>query len=358
MARSPPFASICVVQNLEGPELSNAQKTFNTLIDKIGKQRAALASWEDAVQLFQNRYQTEWQPLIEQTARLRREWLFGLEKAYASNALGKSDRQWLAALIREWAGEYFAEQGDTEMKAIYQRFGGEFDQEAVAACAGLEAILGDLDMNDPDANDPDVFVEQMQARLDAEEAAREAARQSARAQRKKSAKQTAREDALRATAEQGFQSMRAVYRKLVSALHPDRESDPEESLRKTALMQQVNLAYDKKDLLALLELQLKIEHLDQVAINNLGEERLAHFNKILREQLRELEGQVSQVSRQAMLNLGIDAFKPLSPSRLMREFDSHVDAARHSLQAARFDLKAARDVMTLKAWLKQMRRYR
>ena len=49
------------------------------------------------------------------------------------------------------------------------------------------------------------------------------------------------------------QSIREVYRKLAGALHPDRESDPQERERKTALMQRVNQAYAKNNLLQLLD---------------------------------------------------------------------------------------------------------
>jgi hypothetical protein len=72
-------------------------------------------------------------------------------------------------------------------------------------------------------------------------------------------------------------------------LHPDRETDPQERERKNALMQRVNQAYSKNSLLQLLELQLELEHIDQSAINNLSEDRLKHYNKILKEQVKELD---------------------------------------------------------------------
>ncbi|WP_262471530.1 J domain-containing protein, partial [Clostridioides difficile] len=72
-------------------------------------------------------------------------------------------------------------------------------------------------------------------------------------------------------------SIREVYRKLASALHPDRETDPQERDRKTRLMQRVNEAYDKNNLLQLLELQLELDHIDQRSINHISEARLTHY---------------------------------------------------------------------------------
>ncbi|WP_409015107.1 hypothetical protein [Caballeronia sp. LZ001] len=60
-------------------------------------------------------------------------------------------------------------------------------------------------------------------------------------------------------------------------------------------MQRANQAYGKNDLLKLLELQLELEHIDQRAINVISEDRLKHYNKILREQLGELDQEILHV---------------------------------------------------------------
>jgi hypothetical protein len=81
--------------------------------------------------------------------------------------------------------------------------------------------------------------------------------------RKKSAKTLAREALREQSALGGTKAVREIYRKLASELHPDRESDAAERARKTELMQKVNKAYEARDLLALLELQLRIEQIDR-----------------------------------------------------------------------------------------------
>lgn len=53
------------------------------------------------------------------------------------------------------------------------------------------------------------------------------------------------------------QRLRALYRKLVRAIHPDRESDPSLREKKTELMQAINAAYRAGDMLALLDLQIE-----------------------------------------------------------------------------------------------------
>jgi len=351
--------SISVVPTRARPKLSKAQKTFNTLIGKIEQQRAQLAGWEAAVPRVQQRYVAEMTPLIEKATRLRRELVFALDRAHSEKQLAKAERRLVADLVRDWASELVDETGDAEMKALYNRYGGDFDAEEAATLSGMKTMLGDLglDLGDGlDTSNPEAFFSQMHARLE-KEAEEAAVKEPTRPQRKKTAKQLAREEKLREEEQRVNQSLREIYRKLASALHPDRELDPEERARKTNLMQQVNQAYDKKDLLALLGLQLKIEHIDQAALNSLSEERLAHFNKILKEQLRELEDQVFHFTYEIRLNLGIDPYSSLAPATLMRNLDADIAQARKELREIEADLKAIQEIATLKAWLKRMRRH-
>lgn len=77
-------------------------------------------------------------------------------------------------------------------------------------------------------------------RLESQFRAQHEAGQGQTAPRKKTAKQLARDAQREAEEKQMSQSIREVYRKLASALHPDREPDPVERQRKTELMQRAN----------------------------------------------------------------------------------------------------------------------
>jgi hypothetical protein len=77
------------------------------------------------------------------------------------------------------------------------------------------------------------------------------------------------------------QSVRDIYRKLASVLHPDRETDPTERERKTALIQRANQAYGRNDLLELLTLQIETEQIDAGALADIPEARLRHYNDVL-----------------------------------------------------------------------------
>ena len=95
-----------------------------------------------------------------------------------------------------------------------------------------------------------------------------------------------------AEALQFTQSVREVYRRLASALHPDRVPEGPERAAMTALMQQANQAYESKDLLKLLDLQARLDshaagNAEQRAMG-LSAATLRHYNQLLGQELEDL----------------------------------------------------------------------
>jgi hypothetical protein len=256
-----------------------------------------------------------------------------------------------------------AARDDAELKAIYNRHSrSDYDAEEAASMIGMKNLLEDVlgfDLGDDfDVGSQEDTLERAQARLHERQKRDDAHRQAweeRQAKRKKSAKQIAREAQQEAEAQQLRQSIREIYRKLTSALHPDRETDLQERERKTALMQRVNQAYDKNNLLQLLELQLELEHIDQNAINNIGEVRLKHYNTILREQLVELEQEILRVEGGFTAQFGISPFVNLSPATIMHDLAVEIVGVQRTIRELKKDLFAFEDSKTFKAWLKGLR---
>lgn len=121
-------------------------------------------------------------------------------------------------------------------------------------------------------------------------------------------------------------------------------------------MQRANQAYQKNNLLQLLELQLELEHIDQSAIDNLSEDRLKHYNKILKEQLAELEDELHFVEGRFRQQFAISPFAELSPETLMRALARDIAGARNAIRDLERDLLAFEDTKRLKGWLREMRR--
>lgn len=344
--------------------LSKGQKAFNTLIKQIEERRARLAAWEAAIPRYHQRYASELLPLIADSQELQLRMVHCLDSASDAKALSKTERRTLSGLVSQLAAQLVAARDDAELKAIYQRHSGtDYDQEQAANMNGLQSLFEDVlgfefgDDLDPDSPE-DLFARaeaQMRQQQQDNQAWREA-QEARRAKRKKSAKQLAREAQQEAEDKQISQSIREVYRKLASALHPDRESDPDERARKTVLMQRANQAYDKKNLLQLLELQLELEHIDQATINGLSEDRLKHYNTVLKGQLAELQQEIIRVEAEFRGQFGVSLFDDVSPTTIMRGLARDIADLRNGMVEMERDLRAFADIKQLKSWLKQMRR--
>lgn len=349
---------------LENGILSKGQKTFNSQIKQIERLRAQLAAWESAVPPYLKKYTGELLPLVDVAKEYQLKMVLELDVASMSAGLSKRERQTISDFIVALAGQLIDEDGKVELKALYNKHSGsDYDKVEAANLKGFMSVIEDalgVDLGDVDTmGSPEEVMRRAQAHMDEMQAQNDlaqAAREEQRARRKKSKKQQEKAAQQEAAAEQISQSIREVYRKLASALHPDREPDATERARKTTLMQRVNQAYEKRNLLQLLELQLELEHIDNDAIARLDEGKLRHYNAILKEQIGELNMEVIHVQERFRAQFGIHPFVTMKPESVLRGLNQDIVRMRQANREVERDLRALMDVKTLKAWLKSLRR--
>ena len=342
-----------------GP-VSRARKQFNTLIKKLEAMRLRLAAWKEAMPAIMRQAEQEFQPLAQAYSVHQKALVLLLDQMFQHKSMGKKDRAKLADLICSMALEVLADGDDAELKDIYNRHsGGDFDAEADqdgAAFKGMmENILGVQMDADVDLRSPEAMLEALAAQLGRRADQEQQAAQAKAATRRKPASALAREQRQAAEADKLKQTVRDIFRKLVSELHPDREPDSAERERKTALMQRVNVAYAANDLLGLLELQLEIEQIDQAGLSNLSEEQIKQYNKILDGQLREIERETASIEHAAALEMGGQVRGRLTPQALLRCLRVDIVEMQAKLDAIIAELEEFRDVNKLKAWLKTYR---
>ena len=355
--------TVRIVSQQEQATLSRAQKAFNKLIDKIGKQRKTLAEWQTTIPLYQQKYDSKFRPLLLIFNQRRRELVHALDRAYDDKALSKNDRAMISDVICSIASELIAGHGDETLKPIYNRHSDtDFDAEAEdgnkAIKSMMESMLGidlgdDLDFNSPEKMFAEVDEQLKRKLLEGEQ--RRQADEERRSKRKKSAKEAEKEAQLRAEEQNASQSIREVFRKLASALHPDREQDPVEHQRKTVLMQKVNVAYGNRDLLQLLELQLELEQIDQNAMSAVSEDRLKHYNKVLMEQSTELQQEIDMIAFSFKARSDFPPGHALSPSKVMRLLQSDITEIQHDIAELKRDIASCKNIKSLKRLLKAFR---
>lgn len=356
----------------EAQPLTPQQKKFNTLMQRIAKQRDLLRDWEAAAALFSQRYVAEIEPLAQQENRVKAE-LVKLFDRLSEQKLPKADREHLQILIGLHVHDVLDSLEDEEeralLKAIYNRHApvdydteqAELDREHDEAARAMAERLFGVTLDGDEPATPDAVLRKLQAQMQEQMAEREAVQQAqaqatATSARGKSKKATAREREKQAAAQQVSQSVREIYRKLASSLHPDREIDPVERERKTALMQRVNQAYNAGQLLQLLELQLEIEQIDTDHIAGLSEERLKHYNQVLGEQCKELKQEADAVLQTLLMRYQLSPFESYTPKKLGQIFNRDLADRKELLQALSKQLQIFTDEpQRFKPWLKEDR---
>lgn len=339
--------------------LSKAQKSFNKLIKKIDEQRSRLAAWQAALPLFQQRHASELDPLLQTFDQNRAKLVHLFDSAYHDKALTKSEKAKIKDIIFPLAAELIAA-GLEELKPIYNKYGEtDFDAEADEAKEAMkfmmEDVLGVELGDDVDFSSPEKMFAQVDEKMRAHQTQQEQMHEERRSKRKKSAKQLAKEAKQQSEEQHVSQSIREVFRKLASALHPDREQDPVERDRKTALMQRVNVAYRNRDLLRLLELQLEVEQIDQSTINSISEERLKHYNKVLTEQSAELQQEIDEVEYPFRASANCPPNRSFSPELAMQAMQADIQHLKFDITMLERDLTEFQNIKNLKAWLKGYR---
>jgi hypothetical protein len=321
---------------------SKGQKSFNALIGRIEERRAALAVWEAFDADFRRKYNDEFVPLRQSFDAVRIKLVHRLDQSHDIKGLTKAERQMIAELISHVAGDLLASMDDPGIAEVYRRYN--------ASDAEVESVA---------AVSPDDVIRHLQEQLDQQddrERIHREAREKYHANRKKTPKRDAAEERARAEQAEVHLSIREVYRKLASVLHPDREADPVERERKATLMQRVNQAYASRSLLDLLEIQLELEHIDQASLENVSEDRLKRWNTILKEQLRGLDQELVEVEVGYRTRFGMNPTLAVSPKTVKRALTTNITHLREGIRAFEQDLRAFDDIDRLKTWLKGMKR--
>ena len=355
-----------VARNQQAPA-SRAHTQFNNLIKKIDKHKQTLRAWMETESILNNKLTKDFLPQHAKVGDLKADLAHLLDRAHADPRFKKRDRDKLAHLITSLASELLTDFDREDLKPLYDKHNAvDFDTEQQARTAQNTQFLRDIMAaqfgmtldEDLDLTSPEQLAEQVARKLHEQMAAEDELQREAeakRSQRKKSAKQLAKEARQEAEAKNVSQSIQAIYRKLATALHPDREPDETERARKTELMQAVNVAYEKRDLLQLLELQLTLEQIDPDHLLSMTEDRIKHYNKILREQAAELKDELDMIEDRIRMQLHVPAYGRLSPQDVIHYLNRDIAEMKAQAASLKHDVELLKDFDVLKAWLKDYR---
>lgn len=337
-----------------------AQQRFRKLVANIERKREELSRWHAYVQRYHQRLASEFEPVRSKLLQQQRQMAVLIDELLSqrgrSPRLSRVERTKLRDILMSLLDSASSEGHDEVLTALREKHTTPSAREGQRLEMELtESLLTDVLGLEIDENHGAASVEEL---LDHAHLKMQQREQSQRADesRRRGARGAAkgREQAKHAqAAKEVSQSLRDVFRKLVSALHPDREPDPAERARKNQLMQRVNQAYDANDLLSLLELQLEIEQIDAAHLSSTSAEHIAHYNQILREQLVRLEAELQTIIEPFREIMDLRSARPLTVAEVDRQMTKDITELRESVRLLARDLVAFRDPARLRARLKQ-----
>lgn len=351
MPLSSPVTPLRIAEQQGQPSLTLAQQSFNDLLAQIAEQRDILAAWNQAIDTYHQRYAKDVAPLLNTYYAAHADLVNALVEASARKGLGRTLLRSLHAVIARLASDLADNVRDpatrAAMQALHAQYAEEMEVDPDPPSTDGETA-GEPPSTEPES--PEDIVRRVEEEMQARQARAQQERERHRASRAR--KPSAQERQQQEAAQEASQSVRAVYRKLASALHPDREPDEQERLRKTALMQRANVAYAASSLLDLLQLQLEVEQIDAQHMAAVGDTHLQHYNQVLTEQLAELRQEVATLEATMRGQLGITSRRKLQPGQLMAQLRSQIQALENDIPLLQRERQAMGDNDYLKQWLK------
>lgn len=351
--------SLQAQQGADAP-LSPAAQQLQRELARVERLKAQLAQMESIGQGYLNGSAQRLQPLRERLRQAQRGLALALAPWLEADARGLSRAQQATArrLLCQLA-QQLAAGGDADMAALHDRYSPQSlsDLRRAAADALRERLSDWLAPDDEAAQaaaSPDELLgaarRQWQAQTEAQRAQREAR------QAKREARKAQREPAPAALLEQQAQqdagaTLRTLYRQLASALHPDRAGDEAERQRMTALMSAANAAYGRRDLLALLDLQLQAELADPDHLERLSAQRLQAVSRLLKEQAASLERERQGEQQRWLHALDLPAGSRIDAAMLGRRLEEQELELLRELRTIEAGLEQAGEPAGLKAWL-------
>lgn len=368
-------AHLRVVPGGASAPLSAAAKAYNLQLARVDKLKAQMAEMEALSLAHRHALAQQVFPLTQQRTALMKQmalWLDAqLTQPHPTLKLTPAQRQ----LMREMAcnlAAHLVGDGHADMAAVHDRHSPTSlaDLERAHAHdikADLEAMMGKPFMpDDPNATLADVMAAakaHMQKAVAKEEAAREAA--TAKREAKSKAKKAANADGKTPNAAQALQqslqgdadtSLRTLYRQLASALHPDREPDEHERVRKTALMSEANAAYARKDIVTLMDIQQRAALASPQAVASLPDDKLNSLTLLVKAHVAELERQRARTQQTLCHEFGVPPGMGLNTNTLKYLLMNQTDDLTEFVHRLQADLELVQQPGGIKPWLTRQRK--
>lgn len=326
--------------NQDAEKLSPQQKKFNRLIQKVEQQKQLLEDWKHAQQQIQTSASQELLPLYAKWhetlyLQLKLLWQYQQTQKFAKTHLERLDDkiEMLASqlqqnpnlsaqqiqLIEQILQYYqpheqnddfesaFGADLDDELQDLNVDELGDDEQRELQKAYLIEMICKKLGVDpewidfDFDPNDPQDLIQKLHQKIEENDEQFmvnhlnvEDREQYQKYAEREHQKQLKKQEKLELAKKMASKSMKSIYLKIVSIIHPDREQDEQKRIEKTELLQQANQALENKDLFSLLKIRGQVES-DNTFGQKLANDQLKMYNLNLEDQVEQLQDKIEDI---------------------------------------------------------------
>ncbi len=286
--------SITHLEN-KSEKLSNEQVNFIKKVESISILRAELFRLKNEIPLAIQKYFTHTQSLNFELRKIKILKIKAIDLFFLQTKVSKNDMQLISSCIQVLVDSLELEEQeiDQELKSIidrypiknleiYNQMKAEFLNET------LELIFKDKFGNDAEFNPNKTFEEnaehfqsQKNAKPDYDFENKQDIKKNTRAKQIKELKEKQKN-------ELKHKSLREIYLNLIKNFHPDTEMNVALKLEKEEICKQITIAYDKKDLIELLNLEKKHSEHNQ----NTSSNKIKLYLEMLEEQRKKLDNEL------------------------------------------------------------------
>ena len=346
---------------MAGIKLSATQKEFKQLVSGIETMEGRLREIAELADLFRPLYSKKLQPLRDEIDAFNLLMVRFLDVKLLQKGWTSNQHKTMKTIVCRLAPLLFESADGDEMKAIFDRHADVSAAEQIAANhaaleANIEDFFGvDLDADEDELRSPEEMVREARRKMD-QRAVEMAEQAEVKAANRRGKKKSIRETKAEQQALEAGKLLKDIYRRLTSAIHPDREPDAAERARKTGLMSDVNKAYESGNLLRLLQLQFQIIDIDPRAAAHMADEKLTLINHTLRRQHQELGMEYLQLEVMIRSEFGLEFYVTPSAVTLQKSLSAEAAQLRAEIKIMRRDMAGVRISDTqLKKWLNDQR---
>ena len=276
----------------DSQNLSPQQKKLNRLIEQIEQQKIQLAAWQKAQAEIQQQARKTLVPIYNELHDILFQQLEQLWNSLQRYNFSKADIAQLDDKIQNLAGILKSSQMLSEQQKLkVAQIDHFYQQHAEHNQAKKHKKKPTIKRHDPtETYDQHLNHEPENIDLNGYEydtQQHEVEREQHRLNRQKQK----REQAQKMTE----QSLKTVYLKIASIIHPDREQDESKKLEKTEMLQYANAAYEQQDLFYLLKLQIQIEQNRGTTKKGLTADQIKFYKLALDSQSLQLDSQIDDI---------------------------------------------------------------